>query len=71
MKRVYAILSLVLLLMLSACESSDVVVGESSEIAFNAKHMQRGAMTQADIDNSRVYIYGVQNNTNRIYIKIF
>ena len=67
MKRVYAILSLVLLLMLSACESSDVVVGESSEIAFNAKHMQRGAMTQADIDNSRVYIYGVQNNTNRIY----
>ena len=57
----------VLLLLLSSCESSDVMIGNSSEIAFNAKHMQRGAMTQTDIDNSRVYIYGVQNNTNKIY----
>ncbi len=67
MKRVYNILFGVLLLLLSSCESSDVMIGNSSEIAFNAKHMQRGAMTQTDIDNSRVYIYGVQNNTNKIY----
>lgn len=66
MKRVFTIL-LGALLLLSACDGGDIVVGTSHEIAFNAKHTQRGAMTQDDIDNSRVYIYGVQNNTSRIY----
>ena len=43
------------------------MVGGTHEIAFNAKHIQRGAMTQDDINKSNVYIYGVQNNTSRIY----
>ena len=66
MKRVFTIL-LSASLLLAACESGDVMIAGSDEIAFNAKHIQRGAMTQGDIDNSRVYVYGVQNNTNRIY----
>ena len=65
MKRIFIILFGAVLL--SACAGGDMMFGKSDEIAFNAKHMQRGAMTQTDIDNSRVYVYGVQNNTNRIY----
>ncbi len=65
MKRVFAILFGAVLL--STCADGDIMTGGSDEIVFNAKHIQRGAMTQGDIDNSRVYIYGVQNNTNRIY----
>ncbi len=65
MKRVFAILFGALLL--SGCHNNDLIATRSSEIAFNAIHTQRGAMTQGDIDNSRVYVYGVQNNTNRIY----
>ena len=66
MKRLFPIL-FVVSLVFSACDNGDIMVGKSGEITFNAKHIQRGAMTQGDIDNSRVYIYGVQNNTNRIY----
>ena len=65
MKRVFTILFGALLL--SSCVGGDVMVGGTHEIAFNAKHIQRGAMTQDDINNSKVYIYGVQNNTSRIY----
>lgn len=67
MRRIYAILFLVLIL--SACSRGgyDVTIAQSDEIAFNAEHIQRGAMTQEDIDNRSVYIYGVQNNTSRIY----
>ena len=66
MKRVFTML-LSAVLLFSGCESGDVMIGGSDEITFNAEHIQRGAMTQGDIDNSRVYVYGVQNNTNRIY----
>ena len=65
MKRIFTILLGSALL--SACTGGDMMIGKSEEITFNAKHIQRGAMTQSDIDNSRVYVYGVQNNTNRIY----
>lgn len=65
MKRIFTILLGSALL--SACAGGDMMFGKSDEISFNAKHIQRGAMTQTDIDNSRVYVYGVQNNTNRIY----
>lgn len=65
MKRVFTILFSAVLLL--ACTDSDIMVGGSDDIVFNAKHIQRGAMTQGDIDNSQVYVYGVQNNTNRIY----
>ena len=65
MKRLFYILFAMVLL--SACSDGEVVIGNSGEIAFNAKHMSRGAMTQDDIDQSRVYVYGVQNNTSRIY----
>lgn len=66
MRREFTIL-LMTLLLLSGCESSDVTLGESPEIAFNAEHVQRGAMTQSDIDNGTVYVCGVQNNTTKIY----
>ena len=66
MKRLFPIL-FVVSLVFYACDNGDIMVGKSGEITFNAKHIQRGAMTQGDIDNSRVYVYGVQNNTNRIY----
>ena len=66
MKRVFTIM-LWAILLFAGCTESDVMLIASSEIAFNAEHIQRGAMTQEDIDNSRVYVYGVQNNTNRIY----
>ena len=66
MKRVFTIM-LWAILLFAGCAESDVMLVASSEIAFNAEHIQRGAMTQEDIDNSRVYVYGVQNNTNRIY----
>ena len=66
MKRLFPIL-FVVSLVFSACDNGDIMVGKSGEITFNAKHIQRGAMTQGDIDNSSVYVYGVQNNTNRIY----
>ena len=65
MKRLFYILFAMVLL--SACNDGEVVIGNSGEIAFNAKHMSRGAMTQDDIDQSLVYVYGVQNNTSRIY----
>lgn len=67
MKRIYTILFAAL--MLSACGKADkeVEVAQSGDIAFNADHIQRGAMTQEDIDNRTIYIYGVQNNTSRIY----
>ena len=65
MKRVFTILLGALLL---SCDNGDIVeLGTSHEIAFNAKHMQRGAMTQADVNNTSVYVYGVQNNTTNIY----
>ena len=60
MKRAFNIL-LGAMLLLSACEGGDIEVGKSNEIAFNAQHIQRGAMTQADVDNSTVYVFGVQN----------
>lgn len=66
MKRVFYILFVVSLLF-SGCEGGDVMIGKSSDITFNAKHIQRGAMTQEDINRGKVYIYGVQNNTSRIY----
>ena len=65
MKRVFTILLGALLL--SACDGGDIEVGTSQEISFNPLHTQRGAMTQTDIDNSTVYVYGVQNNTTNIY----
>ncbi len=67
MKRVYILLFAVLIL--SACGNigDEVAIAGSSEIAFNAEHIQRGAMTQEDINNRSVYVYGVQNNTSRIY----
>lgn len=66
MKRVLEILLVVMLL--SACmQGDDLTVGSSTEIAFNAKHIQRGEMTQSDIDKGKVYVYGVQNNTTKIY----
>ena len=65
MKRLFYILFAMVLL--SACNDGEVVIGNSGEISFNAKHMSRGAMTQDDIDQSQVYVYGVQNNTSRIY----
>jgi hypothetical protein len=51
--------------MLSACGKigDEATIAQSSDITFNAEHIQRGAMTQEDIDNRSVYIYGVQNNT--------
>lgn len=65
MKRVFTILLGALLL---SCDNGDIVeLGTSHEIAFNAKHIQRGAMTQADVDNTSVYVYGVRNNTTNIY----
>ncbi len=64
MNRVINILFATLLLV--GC-SDDKMFGVSSDIAFNAKHMTRGAMTQTDIDNGTVYICGVQNNTTKIY----
>ena len=65
MRRVFEILFVALLL--SGCGNNDMPVAASSEISFNALQVARGAMSQADIDNSKVYIYGVQNNTTRIY----
>lgn len=66
MKRVLEILLVAMLL--SACmQGDDLTVGSSTEIAFNAKHIQRGEMTQSDIDKGKVYVYGVQNNTTKIY----
>ena len=67
MKRVYILLFAVLIL--SACGKigDEVAIAGSSDIAFNAEHIQRGAMTQEDINNRSVYVYGVQNNTSRIY----
>ena len=65
MKRLFYILFAMVLL--SACNDGEVVIGNSGEISFNAKHMSRGAMTQDDIDQSQIYVYGVQNNTSRIY----
>ena len=65
MKRLFYMLFAMVLL--SACNDGEVVIGNSGEISFNAKHMSRGAMTQDDIDQSQVYVYGVQNNTSRIY----
>lgn len=67
MKSIYTILFAVLILLACGKVSEDVAIEQSSEIAFNAEHTQRGAMTQEDIDNRTVYIYGVQNNTSRIY----
>ena len=61
MKRVFTILLGALLL---SCNNGDIELGTSHEIAFNATHMQRGAMTQADVDNTKVYVYGVQNTTD-------
>ena len=55
-------------MLFSACsDGGDIGIGASNEISFNAKHVQRGAMTQTDIDRGTVYMYGVQNNTTRIY----
>ena len=65
MKRVFSILFGALLLV--GCEGGDIDIARSSEISFSAKNMVRGAMTQTDIDNGKVYIYGVQNNTSKIY----
>ena len=65
MKRVFGIA--IMAMLLASCSQSDILFGASSEIAFNAKHIQRGAMTQTDIDNGKVYVYGVQNNTSTIY----
>lgn len=67
MKRVFAIALMAMLF--ASCSQGDVEVGNTNEIAFNAKHIQRGAMTQTDIDNGTVYVYGVQNNTSTIYSK--
>lgn len=58
--------ALVVVLTLS-CNNGDVTVGNLGDITFNAKHIQRGAMTQDDIDNGTVYICGVQNNTTKLY----
>lgn len=59
MRRIYAILFLVLILSAFSKGGDDVTIAQSGEIAFNAEHIQRGAMTQEDIDNRSVYIYGV------------
>ena len=67
MRRIYAILFLVLILSACSRDGDDVTIAQSGEITFNAEHIQRGAMTQEDIDNRSIYIYGVQNNTSRIY----
>ena len=65
MKRVFTILLGALLL---SCDNGDIVeLGTSHEIAFNAQHIQRRAMTQADVNNTSVYVYGVRNNTTNIY----
>ena len=66
MKRVFTML-LGATLLLSACERGDLMVSRSNEIAFNAVHLQRGAMTQTDIDNGTVYVCAVQNNTTKLY----
>ena len=66
MKRVFTILLGALLL--ASCENDDhLMVGADNEIAFSALHIQRGAMTQSDIDNGTVYVCGVQNNTTKLY----
>ncbi len=68
MKRAFNIL-LGAMLLLSACDGGDVEVGKSNEIAFSAQHIQRGAMTQDDVDRGTVYVFGVQNNSTRIFTK--
>lgn len=66
MKRLFYILLAAALL--SACsKEGDIGVSNPKEISFNAKHIVRGALTQDDIDNGTVYVYGVQNNTNQIF----
>lgn len=56
-------------LLLFSCDSGDIDLGGSREIAFNTKHIQR-ALTQADIDGggkAKVFICGVRNNTEALY----
>ena len=56
-------------LLLYSCDSGDIDLGGSREIAFNTKHIQR-ALTQADIDGggkAKVFICGVRNNTEALY----
>lgn len=66
MKRVLVILFLTILF--GGCsQNNDMSLATSAEIAFNAKHMVRGAMSQSDIDRGTVYVCGVQNNTTSIY----
>ena len=65
MRRVFSILLAALLV--TSCHSDEIEITPSSEIAFDAQQVTRGAMTQGDIDKGTVYIYGVQNNTTRIY----
>lgn len=67
MKRLFTILLGALLLY--SCNSGDIDLGGSREIAFNTKHIQR-ALTQADIDGggkAKVFVCGMQNNTTVLY----
>ena len=58
---------LIAALLMGGCQSYEIEVAPSNEIAFDAQQITRGAMTQEDINRSSVYIYGVQNNTTKIY----
>lgn len=58
---------LLVTILLSGCTESDIPIGKSSEISFSAMHVQRGAMTQEDINNGTVYVCAKQNNTTKLY----
>lgn len=51
---------------LFGCQGFDHTL-ELGEIKFDAKVVSRGALSQGNIESGKVYVVGVQNNSNKIF----
>ena len=51
---------------LFGCQDFDHTL-ELGEIKFDAKVVSRDALSQSNIEKGKVYVVGVQNNSNKIF----